>query len=112
MLTYRVCREKGLTIRQALLYFQCIAYNPIYEKCMSELHDINAIYLIIELLTGERPGSGLLSLKYQDISIVEKDGLFAAHAHLIHDFKFFTFRLFYIIGTCYKINSNICLYTF
>jgi hypothetical protein len=72
-----------MTIRQALLYLQCIAYNPLYEKCMSELHDINAIYLILELLTGDRPGSsgkgGILSLNYQDISIFEKDGLFAVH---------------------------------
>ena len=51
---------------------------------MSDLHDINAIYLILELLTGDRPGSrkgngGILSLKYEDISIFEKDGLFAVH---------------------------------
>jgi hypothetical protein len=80
----KVCHEKGMTNRQALLYLQCIAYNPIYEKCMSKLHDINAIYLILELLTGDRPGShkgtsGILSIKYKDISIFEKDGLFAAH---------------------------------
>jgi hypothetical protein len=48
------------------------------------LDDINAIsFAILLLLSGERPGSGgtngLQSLKYEEISIVEKYGLFVVH---------------------------------
>jgi hypothetical protein len=50
---------------------------------MTKLHDNNAINLIFQLLTGDRPGSNgknsLLALKYEDISIFEKEGLFALH---------------------------------
>jgi hypothetical protein len=50
---------------------------------MTKLHDNNAINLIFQLLTGDRPGSNgknsLLALKFEDISIFEKEGLFALH---------------------------------
>jgi hypothetical protein len=83
----RLCREKGITTRQASLYSMCRDYNNIYEKCLSalktsEIGETNyALYLLLLLLTGDRPGSqsnnsGLASVNNENITISENDGIF------------------------------------
>jgi hypothetical protein len=82
-----ICREKGMTKRQALLFSTCRDYSNIYEKCLSDLDSSEileasyALFHLLLLLTGDRPGNGigkngLSSLNHEDITISECFGIF------------------------------------
>jgi hypothetical protein len=77
-----LCREKSMTTRQASLYSMCKDYNNIYVKCLSHLNSSHAkfaLFVLLLLLSGERPGSGsnfgLASLNYDNITISENGGI-------------------------------------
>jgi hypothetical protein len=77
-----LCREKGMTVKQATLYSVCMVYTKVYEKCLSDIDSRNAnipLFMVLLLLTGDRPGTakvGLLSVTYDEIELSEKEGVF------------------------------------
>jgi hypothetical protein len=78
-----LCREKGMTKRQATLYSMCINYNNIYVKCLSDLNSSEAnfaLFILLVLLIGDRPGTGtrnigLASLNHENINVSDNDGI-------------------------------------